>query len=77
MWERESECGRERVCVGENWRKSVGEGKCVGERMWERVSGDRERVSGGEREFFERESVWESKRVCGRESVRESVRERG
>ena len=45
-------CERERVCVGENGRKSVGEGGCVGERVWERVSGDGERVSGeGERVF--------------------------
>ena len=41
MWERESECGRERVSVGEK------------EREWERESEcgrERERVSVGERE---------------------------
>ena len=29
MSERESECVRERVCVGESGRKNVGEGECL------------------------------------------------
>ena len=40
------------MCGGESGRKSEEEGECVGERVWERVSGDGERVSGeGERVF--------------------------
>ena len=51
MSERERVCERESVC-GREWEKECGRGGCVGERVWERVSGDGERVSGeGERVF--------------------------
>ena len=64
MWE--NECGREsvsvgeRVCVGENGRKSVGEGECVGESVGEGKWGWGAGKWGGRESFLsERECVGE------------------